>query len=365
MKSTSTFHAYAQYKHKTVQSRQRCIRYRKKGVQPIERDNFYGLWPGLANSLQLRDGEELYGYREAIDRIYRHQHPADCSKAKFLVSEGYRSGFGSHIHVIGAGLTLAINLGRVFIMQPPLYKYWETNTEFCKCQKIESMECYFRRLTNCSLHDAGLLGHDIYGRELNPAVTWSFPVFSVYDKDNLYSPETKTVMLSHNNTPYREIPRKLLDIVRCSPMKRRLHYYWWRAVSATYMVRPTQATLDYMDKFRSLPVGPSNSDKTISIHVRHGDKHVEMELLPFQQYADVAQQLWSSGLVQNDHGSYRSRNGTIFLSTGTVQQSWCSRIVCQHVVPLYQLPAVCYDDIVPVRASQCSITLLLLRMPLP
>jgi hypothetical protein len=77
-----------------------------------------------------------------------------------------------------------------------------------------------------------------------------------------------------------------------------------------------------MDKFRSLPVGQSNSDKTISIHVRHGDKHVEMELLPFQQYADVAQQLWSSGLVQNDHASYRSRNGTIFLSTGTVQQSW-------------------------------------------
>lgn len=45
-------------------------------------------------------------YRElefdrAMDIIYRHQHPQDCMKAKYLISEGYSSGFGSEIHVDG------------------------------------------------------------------------------------------------------------------------------------------------------------------------------------------------------------------------------------------------------------------------
>jgi hypothetical protein len=36
-------------------------------------------------------------FQEAIEAIYRNQHPPDCSKAKFLVSGGFGSGFGSQV----------------------------------------------------------------------------------------------------------------------------------------------------------------------------------------------------------------------------------------------------------------------------
>jgi hypothetical protein len=40
-------------------------------------------------------------FDRAMDIIYKHQHPKDCMKAKYLISEGYSSGFGSEIHVDG------------------------------------------------------------------------------------------------------------------------------------------------------------------------------------------------------------------------------------------------------------------------
>ena len=81
-------------------------------------------------------------------------------------------------------------------------------------------------------------------------------------------------------------------------------YYWWRAVSASYYIRPNAATLKALGKFRTLPIklnkkDKQNSKKTalsipdknngqcISIYVRHGDKAIEMDLVPFSRYTDA------------------------------------------------------------------------------
>ena len=83
-------------------------------------------------------------------------------------------------------------------------------------------------------------------------------------------------------------------------------YYWWRAVSASYYVRPNAATLKALEKHRTLPIklnkkDKQNSKKTalsipdknngqcISIYVRHGDKSIEMELVPFARYAEAVE----------------------------------------------------------------------------
>ena len=86
-------------------------------------------------------------------------------------------------------------------------------------------------------------------------------------------------------------------------MKQSNWYYWWRAVSASYYVRPNTATLEALEKHRTLPIklktSNRNQDSTtlsipdenngqcISIYVRHGDKAIEMEVVPFARYAEA------------------------------------------------------------------------------
>ena len=77
-------------------------------------------------------------------------------------------------------------------------------------------------------------------------------------------------------------------------------------MSATYYVRPNAATLKALEKHRTLPIklnkkDKQNSKKTalsipdknngqcISIYVRHGDKSIEMELVPFARYAEAVE----------------------------------------------------------------------------
>ena len=83
-----------------------------------ERMAEWKLWPGLMTEFDHEHGESMYGFREAMEAIWRNQHPADCSKARFLVAEGWPQGFGSEVHVIGVGLAVALKTNRVFIMNP-------------------------------------------------------------------------------------------------------------------------------------------------------------------------------------------------------------------------------------------------------
>ena len=83
-------------------------------------------------------------------------------------------------------------------------------------------------------------------------------------------------------------------------------YYWWRAVSASYYIRPNAATLKALEKHRTLPIklnkkDKQNNEKTalsipdenngqcISMYVRHGDKGYEMELVPFARYTEAVE----------------------------------------------------------------------------
>lgn len=71
------------------------------------------------------------------------------------------------------------------------------------------------------------------------------------------------------------------------------HYLWWRAISATYLLRPNPTMLRWLDRARD-PVIQAVGGKCISTYVRHGDKAVEMRLVAFARYASTAQALWKS-----------------------------------------------------------------------
>ena len=59
-------------------------------------------------------------------------------------------------------------------------------------------------------------------------------------------------------------------IIDCSPMRQGIEYYWWRAVSATFIARPNKATLKVLAQYTTLPV--LDYRDAVYMFVRHGDK---------------------------------------------------------------------------------------------
>ena len=43
------------------------------------------LWPNLANNHEMAHGETVCFFEAAMERIWKHQHPVDCSKGKCVM----------------------------------------------------------------------------------------------------------------------------------------------------------------------------------------------------------------------------------------------------------------------------------------
>ena len=114
------------------------------------------LWPELLSNKDQLSGENVFGFREAIDAIWKNQHPDDCSKAKFVVTSGWPGGFGSEVHVYGAALALALDLGRVFVPNPfgPISaavfsNRWQIENSYCRSRGQKTLECYYEPWSTC------------------------------------------------------------------------------------------------------------------------------------------------------------------------------------------------------------------------
>lgn len=66
------------------------------------------------------------------------------------------------------------------------------------------------------------------------------------------------------------IPHQLRPLIDCSPMREHADFYWWRAVSATFITRPNKPTLALLAQHATLPI--QDFGDTVSMFVRHGDK---------------------------------------------------------------------------------------------
>jgi hypothetical protein len=82
--------------------------------------------------------------------IWEHQHPADCSKAKFLLYlANPPTGIGSVIHHMSTALQAALDSGRVFAEIPGSnFLTWD---QYCSQEQRTLGSCYFAPLTNCSV----------------------------------------------------------------------------------------------------------------------------------------------------------------------------------------------------------------------
>lgn len=299
------WHAYNGTKHKSA-NRANCPDF-KTATRPLSEEEIAAkkLWPGLTKEYDRTHGESIYGFRMGLAEIWRNQFPANCSEAKFLVSGGWPYGFGSRIHVEGWGLAIAMQLGRVYLSHPDGDNiFWETNNPHCKAQKQIGLECYYQPVSNCTILDA----IDALHRDVNAfKITHPSDFNTIFDnpehlatvKQALAGQRALNILYTVGGGAYtatRFIPSSVKPVIACSPMQEDVHYYWWRAISATFLLRPNQPTLDLMAMYRNkLPL--SDAEQCIAMFVRHGDKGIEMKLIEFTTYAETAKMLWNQGYL--------------------------------------------------------------------
>eukprot|EP01041_Mallomonas_annulata_P001847 gene1847-3587_t len=255
----------------------------------IQFGNKYKLWPDLIKKENIPSSKSLYGFREAIDKIWKNQHPINCNTAKYIISNGWGGGFGSAIHVESSMFSLALQLKRVYIQNPfgPINDeranhMWHINNSYCQGRNKSTLECYYEPWSNCTIND--VFGKSfITPKHLNN-LKINIRIFSMNSNGNLIiSPkylhkinQMKVFLLDHagRSSIIRFIPDILKPIVQCSPMASSKEYYWWRAITATYFLRPNNNTLEYLSRF-----------------------HSEMNVLPFKNYSDVLENMLNRSML--------------------------------------------------------------------
>jgi hypothetical protein len=225
-----------------------------------------------------KGGSQLPGTLEAQRFIWAHQHPPDCRAARFLLYRGHASGIGSALHHMGQALALALQLGRVLVVAPDRgYPYYDAG----KCGEGTPFEaCYFEPLSSCSWRDAA----------------GEAPGGCINAPSQLQDHKTRTVCFTgaFDAPDYhlQTVPPQFARLLESLPITRTKRYYWWRAQSAAYIVRPNaRARAEIAARTRRAFAGQRIRPGTISVHVRHGDKHRESPPVADGVYLQRAQEM--------------------------------------------------------------------------
>jgi len=191
--------------------------------------------------------------------IFRRMNPANCSSAKFLLTESnVGSGIGSSLHVMGTHLAYAIENNLVLAWGPNSCRHMPGKHKNCRN--------FFMEITGCAEED---IAKNTIGSVEGQAHRTLVPG-----------------VFRRAIAPFMNNEREIL--------------YWWRAQSIGYIGRinsNTMATVLNMRRDTSLhfysggvlpfplPVG------TVSAHIRHGDKHTEMRLVDTVVFYEAAKKM--------------------------------------------------------------------------
>jgi hypothetical protein len=274
-----------------------------------------------------------------MEAIWNHQHPADCSKAQFLIPTEHGGGFGSELHVLINTLGIAMDMNRVLLLNPLLHSQsmWEVESPFCQSTTI-GFDCFYEPWSSCTIFDA--LGenaleilkdtrdtHYVNSR-LSSSGKHLPPVYSLNASDshrfytdgflqelNHFGLNEKSMMLHQLHfLGGMYIPRSLRPLVSCSPMIPKFHYYWWRAITITYFIRPNEKTLAWIEAHRNKSFDAAilnnkmknvdtrsgeTAKNVVAVYVRRGDKSREMRICPLSEYIDGMRLLWALKYLSN------------------------------------------------------------------
>jgi hypothetical protein len=294
----------------------------KTMTRPVSESNHkkWKLWPDVISKQDLTDGETMYGFEAGMEAIWRNQHPADCSTAKYLISGGFESGFGSEIHVIGVGLALAMNMGRVYVMFPDhgdssltakmdSLNRFQVDIDYCKNQgpgKL-SLDCYYEPWSSCTIEDA------LNGSTLQTLRTNGQHLF-VQDFVKMEKAPARAYIVQLGDSS-DILPKELHNLWACSPFSPEKYRYWWRSLSAAYLLRPNEPTRQLIMKHREDPEMrfDHNQQQCVSVHIRRGDKHLEMRMIDDETtFYNSGKSLWE-GVKNRTHST--QEKGIMFLGS--------------------------------------------------
>lgn len=268
----------------------------------INDEHPWRLWPGLINERDIKIGGNIYGFREAMEIIWKNQHPTNCANAKYMISSGWQGGFGSEVHMYGAGLAIALELGRVFISYPPGPVHvgfndnkWQTKNPFCGEQNKHTLECYYEPWSNCSppgvtprsdfshksmyrMHDTDFTVKGSHSRNATIPSAVREKVKSI-----------QTIVFVHTGWADTDkyVPTQLRQILECSSADRALDLKWIRALTTAYILRPNLITLRKLRSFQATTPLVKPSDTCVAMYMRRGDKHVEMKFVKSEKYFEA------------------------------------------------------------------------------
>ena len=149
---------------------------------------------------------QLHGTAFVQHDIWQHQHPPNCSEAKFLVFQT-RLGIGAYIDQIGGALGLALNLDRVLILdfQETWTKGSLGGTDYCRgLQTLDN--CYFEPLSTCTVED-------VYGADFSAAYNREPDDAALEERRNQIHGERTQFMSLREGHYENTVPDRYKDIV--------------------------------------------------------------------------------------------------------------------------------------------------------
>ncbi|KAF3938816.1 hypothetical protein ABW19_dt0204561 [Dactylella cylindrospora] len=255
--------------------------------------------------------------------IYKWQHPnpEDCKNRKFLVLQHNwdGNGLGTVVHGTGWILGLAIRLNRILIYnddKSPGENFLEPH---CLKDGRRSLDCIFESFSSCTNKDLTPTNH------IKLRSYWKVPE----DLDM----STSAVPPLFGQALKNHFPQMHFDAIK----------YWWRAQAAAYMMRMNGPALQRLKSLRleedmhtavshndagekiNVPVPFPLPDGSFSMHVRHGDKGVEMELIPFRKYVDRAEEFAAMNMIMTKKTCFISTEDQAVLDeASTIGNAWIS-----------------------------------------
>jgi hypothetical protein len=235
---------------------------------------------------------------EAQRLLYAWQHPATCVGRTFVVSQGNdpKAGMGSHVHISSHHVAVAFEQGAIFVWADNVAEIY-TDPETCP-EASNAMHCLFLPPSNCTLQDAfapGARRIDLRFGDAGESAGFGLKFFHV--------PTLFQRMWEGAGLPTaRSANTGQQDAIK----------YWFRGQVAAYLMRPNAATARAFRALRTKkgalltsagPEAPAAQAAAlaaaalpfppgmVSLHIRHGDKHVEMKLVPTEAYLEAAVRL--------------------------------------------------------------------------
>ncbi|KAI5475196.1 hypothetical protein MNV49_001849 [Pseudohyphozyma bogoriensis] len=219
--------------------------------------------------------------------LYEWQNPPleECANKTFYIPElkgEHKHGLGATAHVQGWSLRNAIDVGAIFAWHPSSLGQGFVDPS-CLTDGVLTLDCLFEPTTHC------------------PRSSFK----NIINGDQLG--QLDLIGGSHNTVP--DVLVSQLEETLPFKMEGRALTYWWRGQAAAYTMRLNRASLAYITASRlnatshftwehdsasklvqsempwPLPEG------TQSMHVRHGDKGIEMKLIDFRDYVTAGERL--------------------------------------------------------------------------